>query len=444
MSLSTGHVYQNTKESEPELRLPLWKANVWFAVLWTIFLINIMDRTVMNGLFPALKTAFALTDTQLGMLGSATSLILSVLLLPFAVVADKWSRRKLIAIMGALWSLATYMTGLARVFRTLLLARSSVGIGEAAFAPAASSLISAWYPQGLRGTMMGILQSAVILGQAGGVFLGGFLAYRYGWQSAFGILAVPGLILAVLSWFIPDYKTREVTASQEIAKVVKPKVKDTLAYIVKTPTLLYTYLGYAGFNLAIVAFATWGSTLFVRTYDLNIERAGTLVAVSALLQSFGAPLGGRLGDLLTKHFAGGKLLAGGLAVVVFMLLISVSLQQAGNKGPLGLTFGFWTVGMFVSAAIWPNAYAVALDLVPPFFRTISFSLLSLTGNLLGATLSPVLTGMISDRMGLTSALQLVLLLGGLSTIIFFVLAGRTFKRDVERLKNLGEFKLDRS
>ena len=168
MSSSSSSSLQEKSKEMSELRLPLYKANFWFVILWLILLINIMDRTVINGILPALKTAFHLTDAQLGMIVSATSLSLSVFVFPFAIIADKWSRRKMISIMGALWSIATYVTGLAQVFPTLLLARLSVGIGEAAYAPAATSLISAWYPQKLRSTMIGIFQSAVILGQAGG------------------------------------------------------------------------------------------------------------------------------------------------------------------------------------------------------------------------------------------------------------------------------------
>lgn len=444
MSSSSSSSLQEKSKEMSELRLPLYKANFWFVILWLILLINIMDRTVINGILPALKTAFHLTDAQLGMLVSATSLGLSVFVFPFAIIADKWSRRKMISIMGALWSIATYVTGLAQVFPTLLLARLSVGIGEAAYAPAATSLISAWYPLKLRSTMIGIFQSAVILGQAGGVFLGGFLAYRYGWQSVFGILAVPGLILALLSWFIPDYKTKVVNKEKHSDQVIKPRVKDTLLYIVKTPTLLYTFLAYSGFIMAIIAFATWGSTFFLRTFNLNIEKAGMLIGLSALIQSGGAPLGGWLGDIMTRRICGGKLLVAAFVVLLFIALMSLSFQASAKGVSLTIVYLLWTVGAFISAGQWANAIAVSQDLVPPFFRAISFSLLSLTGNLLGGTLGPVITGMISDKMGLTYALQVILLLGGTIAVVFYSLAAKTFKKDLERLEKLGEFQLDRA
>jgi len=168
-------------------------------------------------------------------------------------------------------------------------------------------------------------------GRGGGV-LGGFLAHRYGWQSVFGILAVPGLILALLSWFIPDYKTKVVNKEKHTDQVIKPRVKDTLLYIVKTPTLLYTFLAYSGFIMAIISFATWGSTFFVRTFNMNIEKAGMLIGLSALIQSGGAPLGGWLGDIMTRRICGGKLLVAAFAVLLFIALMSLSLQASAKGG----------------------------------------------------------------------------------------------------------------
>lgn len=143
---------------------------------------------------------------------------------------------------------------------------------------------------------------------------------------------MPGLILALLSWFIPDYKTKVVNKEKHTDQVIKPRVKDTLLYIVKTPTLLYTFLAYSGFIMAIISFATWGSTFFVRTFNMNIEKAGMLIGLSALIQSGGAPLGGWLGDIMTRRICGGKLLVAAFAVLLFIALMSLSLQASAKGG----------------------------------------------------------------------------------------------------------------
>lgn len=206
---------RNEKADVPELKLPAWRANLWFMVLWLIMVIDAMDRQCVTVIFPALKEEFHLTDAQLGLVGSITGLTISILVFPVAIIVDKWSRRKMISIMAVFWSIATFATGLAKGFYTLLLARLSIGTGEAGYGAAAFSLISAYYPQKRRGMMIGLFQAAAILGVAGGVGLGGFLAFKYGWRSVFGILAVPGLILAAFAWFLPDFKTKRVEKDQE-------------------------------------------------------------------------------------------------------------------------------------------------------------------------------------------------------------------------------------
>ena len=196
--------------AEAELKMPLWKAHLSFAILFIIFALDIADRSAVGAVFPALKEAFGFSDAQLGFVGSIMGITLVAFVLPVAVLVDRWSRSKMIAIMVAFWSLMTYLTGLARTYPLLLLTRLGVGMGEAGYGTASTSLISAWYPQNKRGTMIGLYQGAWTLGMAGGTMLGGYIALNYGWQYVFGVFAIPGLVLSVIAWFLPDFKAKKV------------------------------------------------------------------------------------------------------------------------------------------------------------------------------------------------------------------------------------------
>ncbi len=419
----------------PELHLPRRRANFWFGILWLMMLIDAMDRQCVTAIFPALKAEFHLTDAQLGLVGSITGLTISLLVLPVAFIVDKWSRRKMITIMVAFWSIATYATGLARGFYTLIMARLAVGTGEAGYGAAAFSLISAYYPQKRRGLMIGLFQAGAILGVAAGVGVGGFLAYKYGWRSVFGLLAAPGLVLAILAWFLPDFKTKRIEKDRE--KEVKPKIKEVLAYIFKTPTLLTVYLGAVAIYLAFSTFAMWTPTFFGRSFSLNLKDAGKITAIITLLSWPGSPIGGWLGDRLLKFVPQGRLWAAAIGVMLFLLFISLGLRVQS----LQITVVFWVIAVFFLTSYTSNLIAVTQDLVPPYFRSISYSFIPLFQQLLAGVWAPMIAGAISDRFGLSYALQVVAVISVALSLFLFFFAMRFYRVDLEKVRNLGTFKL---
>jgi MFS family permease len=171
----------------------------WYALglLAFINLLNYLDRNVIFALFEPIKRDLGLTDAQLGWLGSAYILVFSVAALPFGVLSDLRSRRAVIAGGVAVWSAFTFLGGLVRTFWQLFLCRASVGVGEAAFGPAASSLVADYFPGRRRALAMGILSSGVALGGVLGILLGGVLEHLYGWRVAFMAVGLPGFLCAL-------------------------------------------------------------------------------------------------------------------------------------------------------------------------------------------------------------------------------------------------------
>ncbi|HYC33322.1 MAG TPA: MFS transporter [Gemmatimonadales bacterium] len=172
----------------------------WYALglLAAINLLNYIDRNVIYALFEPIKRDLSLTDSQLGWLGSAYILVFSVAALPFGVLSDLRSRRAVIAGGVTVWSAFTFFSGLVQSFGQLFTCRAAVGVGEAAYGPAASSLVADYFPGPRRAVAMGILASGVALGGVLGLLLGGYLESVYGWRVAFMTVGVPGFICAVL------------------------------------------------------------------------------------------------------------------------------------------------------------------------------------------------------------------------------------------------------
>ena len=179
---------------------------VWLALglLSFINLLNYLDRNIIFALFEPIKRDLALTDSQLGWLGSAYILVFSVAALPFGVISDLKSRKAVIAGGVALWSAFTFLGGLVRNFWQLFICRASVGIGEAAYGPAASSMVADYFPGKDRAIAMSILAAGIPVGGVLGLLLGGWLEGIYGWRVAFMAVGLPGFLCALLVYQLKD------------------------------------------------------------------------------------------------------------------------------------------------------------------------------------------------------------------------------------------------
>ena len=171
--------------------------------------INYMDRQVFSVILQPMKIDLGLTDAQCGLANTILIFGMAFFSFPVAYLVDRWSRRKAVSLMAIFWSAATFATGLASSFTAVLIPRFMVGLGEAGFVPGGTAMISASYPKEKRGWAMGIFHIAIPLGAAAGVMLGGIISVRMGWRTPFLFFAIPGLILAILAFFMKDYNKVE-------------------------------------------------------------------------------------------------------------------------------------------------------------------------------------------------------------------------------------------
>jgi MFS transporter, Spinster family, sphingosine-1-phosphate transporter len=153
--------------------------------------LNCMDRWVAAVASPLIQTEFHLSDAQIGLLGSAFLLVYAAAALPFGYWADRGVRRTVVGVGVAIWSVATLFTGFACSFVQLFLSRAVLGIGEASYYPAGTSLLSDYFPKAQRGRAMSIWGAGSALGIAVGFAGGGYVAEKFGWRNAFFFAAVP-------------------------------------------------------------------------------------------------------------------------------------------------------------------------------------------------------------------------------------------------------------
>lgn len=417
------------------------KRNVhfWFSIITLIYVMDIADRNVISVVLPAIKSDFGLTDASLGLIGSILYLSLGLLVVPTGILVDRWSRKYMIAIMVTLWSIATWCTGLAKSYVQLVTSRLFVGVGESGYNPAGYALIGAWYPERLRGRMVGIFNFGQALGTVVGMGIGGYLAHHFGWRSVFGVMAVPGFILAMLMLFAPDYKSKKVEA--EAAVETKGNTREALRFIFKNRTILLLYLAQLPLVFFMSILATWAPTFFARQFDMNMAQVGTLMMVFMTIVCLGHFGGGYLSDRLVQGSPRGRVTAAMILIAVGAVAYTVGYGGAIAKQ------GFWliTVSLCIAQVFFAGhmgcLVTAGLDLVPPHYRGTCQSFIPLF-QMLTAFWGSAVCGLISDRLGLPMALLITMLIGCGLGLALLLAAYRTYLADYEKQKALGTFTVE--
>ncbi len=412
--------------------------NYVFLLLWLLYFFDYIDRMVVVSLFPFLKTDWGLTDAQCGAMVSAVYWAIILFSFPISILIDRWSRKKSIGIMAVLWSLATAACAFTRNFGQLFAARAAIGIGEAGYAPGGTAMISALFPEKRRAFMVGIWNSSIPLGMAAGIVIGGLIASRWGWRHAFGIVALPGLIIALLFLFVRDYKTvgLEKTVDRELRGRGPATKKMTKVDIVRTfaatPSLILTYFGFAGMMFTSISMSTFLPTYFQRVQGFPLQKATLLASGIMLTSIIGSPLGGWIADTWMKKRIQARLLLPSVSA-----LLTAVLFLTGFYLPTGgmVQYGIFLLAGIASIAWASSAIAVTQDVVHPGLRAVSYALCVIVQNLLGSALGPIVTGAFSDSYGILTALKIASAMALISFVLFY-LGSRYYARDLDKVERV--------
>jgi MFS family permease len=404
----------------------------WFAYGMTVALmiLDYVDRQVIVSMFPFLKAAWNLSDKELGLLVSVISITVAVFGIPVAWIADRVSRVKSIVAMAVLWSIACISCMFAQTYAQLLVARTLVGLGEAGYGSVGAAMVAAHFPQRMRAGLLGGFFASASVGSVLGVILGGVIASRFGWQAAFGVVGIPGLIIALLYLFVRDYKTVEVRPATP-GQV--PSRRELFASIFCSSTVRWICIGAAAELITISALWSWLPSFLNRTYGIAPDKAGVLAALVVLAGALGSLLLGFIVDRAGLRKADGKF----IAVAVLSLLSMVTLMFAFGAGHIGIElsqagqFGAILLGGFLGTCTVGPAAAIVLDVVHPGVRSTGASVLSLFQNLFGLAVGPFVGGLLSDAIGLTDALTLIPLTCIIAAAAF-LMARKGYQTDRQR------------
>lgn len=408
--------------------------NYIFILLFLLYMFDYIDRMVVTSLLPFLKIEWNLSDAQSGALMSAVYLSISVLSFPVAILVDRWSRRKTIGIMAVVWGVATGLCAFTRNFGHLLTARTLIGVGEAGYAPGGTAMIAGLYPQEKRSWMMGLWNASIPLGSAIGVALGGIIASIWGWRHAFGLVALPGIIIAILFFFIKDYKTVVLAKTNGNkspdgkSDEITMSIKDMLNEFLNKPSLIFTYFGMAGVVFTTTSLMTWLPTYFHRTQGLPEGQAGMKSSLVLLLALIGAPLGGYLADKWRRKKVNARLLFPTISTLLSAVMLFLALVVFPGKMQYVLLLA---LGILITAFV-SAASSVTQDVVHPGMRAMSYAVAVVVQNSIGSMASPVLIGALSDATNIQTALSVLPLALLLAAIMFFT-GSFYYERDLSKV-----------
>jgi MFS family permease len=372
------------------------------ALLTLGYVFNFVDRQVMTILIEPIKMEFGASDTQMGLLsGLAFALFYATLGIPVARLADRWSRRNVLAISMTTWSAVTALCATATGFWHLLLLRIGVGIGEAGGTPPSQSLLADYFPPEKRAFAQGVLATAPNIGILVGLFGGALIAEAYGWRSVFLVFGIPGVLLAILIQ-LTIKEPLKVTASASEEGV---GLFATLDNIFRLPSFAHIMVGVGFTGIAGYGLGVWSPSFLVRVHNMSLVDAGLYLG---LIGVFGGGLGtissGLLVDRLARRDKRWQLWLP--AIGIFLALptqLAFLLWPAEHRlvmGDVDVPFALVFMGLSaVFASFWiAPSYAAVQNLVPQYWRTQASALMLLAINLLGMGLGPLLVGMLSDLL----------------------------------------------
>lgn len=384
-------------------RVPTRRAWFGLVVLTLINLFNYLDRFVVAALGESLRVSeLHLSDAQFGKLASVFILVYMVAAPVIGARADRASRPRLLALGVAIWSIATALGGLATSYGSLLAARATVGIGEAAYGTIAPALLADYFPPRLRGRAFAVFFLATPVGSALGYVVGGLVDHRYGWRHAFYVAGLPGLVLALLALRLAD--PPRGSQDESLAAPSTQRGFDIYRVLVRIRQYRLTILGYAAYTFALGGIAIWMPTFLERVRGVAHGQAsvqlGEVLVVTGLLGTF---VGGWVGDWLLPRTRQAYLWVSAVATLAAAPLAWVALVSPDRSV-------YWPaliaaeVLIFVSTG--PINSAIVSE-VPAAMRASAMALCIFTIHVLGDVPSPWLIGRISDAASLERAVQLI-------------------------------------
>lgn len=452
-------------------RAPPSRRYSWYVLvlLSLINLLNYVDRQIMFALYPYVQEDLGFSDFQLGLLGAAFLVVHSIFSVPGGILADRWFKRKVIALGVGMWSLATVFGGIARGFADLFTYRALVGIGEAFYHPAANAMLSDHFPPAERGRAMGVFSVGMVIGGGGGMIAGTLIGDYLGWRYAFLAAGIPGFLLSALAWRLRETHVARARKAPEERAAARAESRAGRRRLWRTPTVLYNLAGGICVTFCIGGLIAW-TVSFVDRYHVHAVRTestsaaaagglsalpptsihtlapatdaaptrrdrapGALSSISATFGVFvliggilGALIGGWLADRLMRWRPSGRLLVSAAGFFLGIPFCLAGLYAESANTFLACSFA----ALFFFTWYMGPSIAILHDVVPYRYRATIAAWYIFAVHLFGDAISPPIIGWISERSELRTALLLPMGMAALGGV-FFLLGTRTVAADME-------------
>ena len=380
------------------------KATGILLFLLLLNILNMVDRTLITSFGSAIIKDLNLSDSQFGLLtGPIFVFFYSIMGLFMGALADRVHRPRLIAAGLLLWSALTAVSGMAKNFVQIGVARLFIGVGESAMTPSAISMISDLFPKARRGTATGIYYLGVPLGAGGSFIVAGVLGPMIGWRNCFFLLGGVGVVLALGLLFLKDLKRgamedKEDSMAPEQEEALlggdwRRVISDVLLVVRSTRALAWTMLGAVFLHVPLGA-GQFAIVWLERERGFGVgEISATYGLIYIIFGTAGTFLGGILSDWYQSRFKGGR-----VRFLAYLMLgvapLLVSFRFVSPSSPL-FYIGM-AAGMFSVSSFYGPAFSTVQDLTPVRLRGVMTGLLLVACNLLGLGIGAMMTGYLSD------------------------------------------------
>jgi len=410
-------------------------ANYVLAILFVVYVFNFIDRQILGILLDDIKADLGVSDSAMGFLvGFAFVLFYTVAGIPIARLADRSSRRSIIAIGLTLWSALTAASGLAQNFFQLALARVGVGIGEAAGSPPAHSLLSDYFPPRRRATALAIYSTGVYVGAMIAFVAGGYLKELFGWRAAFFAVGLPGLLLAVLVRFTIAEPARGLSENRTVDSG-PVTMAEVLRYLLGCRSFMLMMVAASVQSLSGYSVLVWGPAYLGRVHGLNGVDIGLYLGVIiGVAGCLGGYLGGKFTDRMARRDVRWYLRLPALQSLLGVpFVIGFLLSEEWETALLHFIPFYFLGAMYVGPML-----SMCQGLVKLRMRATASALLLFVLNLIGLGLGPMLVGIMNDwffdslgNEAIRYSLLVMGIAGGSASIVFW-LASLSLREDLAR------------
>ena len=422
------------------------------AILMVAYVFSFVDRQILNLLVGPIRRDLGISDTQMSLLmGFSFAIFYTILGIPLGRLADRWSRRGLIASGVVVWSLMTALCGLAHSYWQLFLFRIGVGVGEATLSPAAYSMIADYFPPERRATAISVYSMGIFLG-SGLAFLLGGLVIQYAvaqgavtlpligavrpWQLVFFVLGGSGIVFS-LAFLLVREPPRVGVGGGVDASASQVPFGAVVAYLWQNRrTVLCHNLGFAMIAFSSYGTVAWVPSFFIRTFNWEAGQVGIMYGLMVMV--FGC-LGILFGGWLTDRWLRQGKTDAALRVGIYSASVAIvgSIYLLASSGTVAAVLMVPTV--FALSMPFGAAPAAIVEIVPNQMRGQTTAVYLFIVNLIGLGIGPTAVALVTDYvfandLALKWSMLIVVTIANLAAIALLAAGLKPYRETLRGLK----------